>query len=106
MAELADRDAALLLDMLLAARDAQEFVKGLSEAAFGASRLRLDGYGLGEKVYEINFQAGRLARGVADRSSTPDKPRFVACAERTPDHSSGKGPAAWCHDRHTAAVGE
>jgi uncharacterized protein with HEPN domain len=39
MAELPERDAALLLDMLLAARDAQSFVEGLDEAAFLASRL-------------------------------------------------------------------
>jgi len=36
---LPERDAALLLDMLLAARDAKSFVAGLSEAAFVASRL-------------------------------------------------------------------
>jgi hypothetical protein len=39
MAELPERDAALLLDMLLAARDARAFVKGLDEGAFLASRL-------------------------------------------------------------------
>ena len=39
MAELPERDAALLLDMLLAARDAQRFVHGLDEAAFLESRL-------------------------------------------------------------------
>jgi uncharacterized protein with HEPN domain len=39
MADLSERDAALLLDMLLAARDAQGFVEGLDEAAFLASRL-------------------------------------------------------------------
>jgi uncharacterized protein with HEPN domain len=39
MAELPERDAALLLDMLLAARDAQDFIKGLDEAAFLQSRL-------------------------------------------------------------------
>ena len=39
MAELPQRDAALLLDMLFAARDAREFVEGLDEAAFLASRL-------------------------------------------------------------------
>jgi len=33
------RDAALLLDMLLAARDAVEFVAELDEASFEASRL-------------------------------------------------------------------
>src|ERR1700722_12572317 len=39
MAELPERDSALLLDMLLAARDARAFVKGLDERAFLASRL-------------------------------------------------------------------
>ena len=39
MAELPERDAALLLDMLLAARDALSFVEGLDEAAFLKSRL-------------------------------------------------------------------
>jgi uncharacterized protein with HEPN domain len=39
MGELPERDAALLLDMLLAARDAQSFIEGLDEAAFLASRL-------------------------------------------------------------------
>jgi uncharacterized protein with HEPN domain len=39
MAELPERDAALLLDILLAARDAQGFIEGLDEAAFLASRL-------------------------------------------------------------------
>ena len=39
MAELPERDAALLLDMLLAARDARGFVETLDEAAFLASRL-------------------------------------------------------------------
>jgi uncharacterized protein with HEPN domain len=40
MAELPEKDAALLLDMLLAARDAQSFVQGLDESAFLGSRLR------------------------------------------------------------------
>ena len=39
MAERSYRDAALLLDMLLAAQDALGFVTGLDEAAFLASRL-------------------------------------------------------------------
>lgn len=39
MADLPDRDAALLLDMLLAANDASSFVADLSEERFLASRL-------------------------------------------------------------------
>jgi uncharacterized protein with HEPN domain len=34
-----ERDAALLLDMLIAARDARDFAAGLDETAFLASRL-------------------------------------------------------------------
>jgi hypothetical protein len=39
MAKAGDRDAALLLDMLLAAKDARGFAAGMDEAAFLASRL-------------------------------------------------------------------
>jgi uncharacterized protein with HEPN domain len=39
MADLPDRDAALLLDMLLAANDASSFVADLSQEGFLASRL-------------------------------------------------------------------
>jgi uncharacterized protein with HEPN domain len=39
MAEVPERDAALLLDMLLAAEDARGFLAGMDEAAFAASRL-------------------------------------------------------------------
>ncbi|MBV9234951.1 MAG: DUF86 domain-containing protein [Xanthobacteraceae bacterium] len=39
MADLPERDAALLLDMLIAARDAQSFVAGLDESSFFGSRL-------------------------------------------------------------------
>ena len=39
MADLAARDAALLLDMLLAARDAKGFVQGMDKTAFLTSRL-------------------------------------------------------------------
>jgi uncharacterized protein with HEPN domain len=39
MAEPSERDAALLLDMVLAAQDAISFIAGLDEAAFLASRL-------------------------------------------------------------------
>ncbi len=39
MVDLSERDAALLLDMLLAARNAQNFVHGLDFDAFSASQL-------------------------------------------------------------------
>src|SRR5215211_7550879 len=45
---------------------------------FGGSQLKLEEYGLGERTYEQNFEAARLARRVADRFSTATQPRFVA----------------------------
>lgn len=46
---------------------------------FGATRLVLDEYGLGDKAYEINKAAALLARKAADDEvSSQSKPRFVA----------------------------
>ena len=45
---------------------------------FTASRLKLDEYGLGEHVAQINRDAARIAREACDAFSTPDRPRFVA----------------------------
>jgi len=45
---------------------------------FGGTPLVLGEYGLSEKSYEINFQATHLARELADRYSTPERPRWVA----------------------------
>jgi 5-methyltetrahydrofolate--homocysteine methyltransferase len=45
---------------------------------FGASRLKLQEYGLGERTHEINLAAAQLARRLADRYSSPAHPRFVA----------------------------
>jgi 5-methyltetrahydrofolate--homocysteine methyltransferase len=50
----------------------------LETDTFRSNRLTLGEYGLGERVHEINVAAARLAREVADRYSTPEKPRFVA----------------------------
>ena len=45
---------------------------------FNATRVSQAEYGLAELAVELNVAAARLAREVADRFSTPDKPRFVA----------------------------
>jgi 5-methyltetrahydrofolate--homocysteine methyltransferase len=50
----------------------------LETDSFTASRLKLDEYGLGARTHEINLNAARLARRLADRYSTPEQPRFVA----------------------------
>ncbi len=50
----------------------------LETDTFTASRLKLDEYGLGDRVADINRRAAEIARAAADRFSTPQRPRFVA----------------------------
>ncbi len=45
---------------------------------FTASRLKLDEYGLGERVAEVNRCAAQLARTACDSFRTPQRPRFAA----------------------------
>lgn len=45
---------------------------------FTGSRIKLDEYGLGAQTEAINRGAAELARDVADRFSTLERPRFVA----------------------------
>ncbi|TMG98787.1 MAG: 5-methyltetrahydrofolate--homocysteine methyltransferase [Betaproteobacteria bacterium] len=47
---------------------------------FGATSIAQEDYGLAEHAREMNVEAARIARAVADEYSTPDKPRFVAGA--------------------------
>ena len=62
MAErLSARDASLLLDMWLAARDAQAFVEGLDEAGFMASRLHQNAVIRSLEV--IGEAAGKVSAG-------------------------------------------
>jgi len=49
----ADRDASLLLDMLLAARDARSFLSGLTEEAFMTSRLHQNAV-IRSRMYAVN----------------------------------------------------
>ncbi len=50
----------------------------LETDTFRSNRITLGEYGLGDRVREVNVAAARLARRLADRFSTPEKPRFVA----------------------------
>src|SRR5512142_2896656 len=45
---------------------------------FGATRVVLNEFDLGERTHEINLAAAKLAREVANQFSTKDRPRFVA----------------------------
>jgi uncharacterized protein with HEPN domain len=69
MAEtLGERDASLLLDMWLAARDAREFVAGLDEAAFMASRLHQNAVIRSLEV--VGEAAGKVSQAV--RAAHPE----------------------------------
>lgn len=52
---------------------------------FGATRLVLDEYDIGDRAYELNRQAAAIAREAADEFSTTERPRFVlgACGPTT-----------------------
>jgi 5-methyltetrahydrofolate--homocysteine methyltransferase len=50
----------------------------LETDTFGATPLVLAEYDLASKALEINEKAASLARHIAEKHSTPDKPRFVA----------------------------
>ncbi|MGW0231038.1 methionine synthase [Actinopolymorpha singaporensis] len=44
---------------------------------FGANFAALSEYGIADRVHELSLAGARLAREVADRYSTPDRPRWV-----------------------------
>ncbi|CAA9336612.1 MAG: 5-methyltetrahydrofolate--homocysteine methyltransferase [uncultured Gemmatimonadaceae bacterium] len=47
---------------------------------FQSTPRRLEEWGLGDKVREINVAAARLARAACDTYATPERPRFVAAS--------------------------
>src|SRR5690554_2841750 len=47
-------------------------------ATFGAFSVPPAEYDIADRTHEINLNAARIAREVADGRSTPDHPRFVA----------------------------
>ncbi len=46
--------------------------------SFNANQFGMGDYGLEALVYELNFEAAKLARAAADQWSSPTQPRFVA----------------------------
>jgi 5-methyltetrahydrofolate--homocysteine methyltransferase len=45
---------------------------------FQSTPRRLEEWGIGDKVHELNVAAGRVARAACDKYATPEQPRFVA----------------------------
>jgi 5-methyltetrahydrofolate--homocysteine methyltransferase len=50
----------------------------LETCTFNSTPVSMEDYGLAHLVYELNVAGAKLARGLCDEFSTPDKPRFVA----------------------------
>lgn len=70
MADLPDRDVALVLDMLSAARDAAEFVRGMDLDGFRASRLHQNA--VIRSVEVVGEAAGRVSDATV--AANPDIP--------------------------------
>ncbi len=49
----------------------------LETNTFGSNRLKLEEYGIGDQIVQVNTAAVKLARELADKYSTPEQPRFV-----------------------------
>ncbi|WP_292672824.1 methionine synthase [Nocardioides sp.] len=52
----------------------------LETNTFNANAISLSDYGMQELAHELNLEAARLARNVADEFSTAERPRYVAGA--------------------------
>jgi len=61
--------------------------------SFNSNAISMVDYGLEKSVYHLNVEAAKLAREVADRYSTPDRPRFVAGSMGPTNKSSSMSPS-------------
>ena len=52
-------------------------VDAIETNTFGANWANLAEYGIEDRIYELAYTGGVIAREAADAFSTPDKPRFV-----------------------------
>ena len=52
-------------------------VDAIETNTFGANWANLAEYGIEDRIYELAFAGGKIAREAADSFTTPDKPRFV-----------------------------
>ena len=52
-------------------------VDAIETNTFGANWANLAEYDIEDRIYELAFAGGKIAREAADAASTPDHPRFV-----------------------------
>jgi len=52
-------------------------VDAIETNTFGANWSNLADYGIEDRIYELAYSGGKIAREAADAFSTPEKPRFV-----------------------------
>jgi uncharacterized protein with HEPN domain len=105
MAEASERDAALLLDMLLAAKDARAFVAGLSEAQFVDSRPHQNAVIRALEV--IGEAAGKVSRETQDaRAGVPWREITAMRHRLIHGYADGRLDLVWSvgHDRVDALI--
>lgn len=61
--------------------------------SFNSNAISMADYGLEKQVFQLNFEAAKLAREVANRFSTPEKPRFVAGSMGPTNKSASMSPS-------------
>ncbi|MCX5773536.1 MAG: methionine synthase [Fusobacteria bacterium] len=61
--------------------------------SFNSNAISMVDYGLEKHVFQLNFEAAKLAREVANRFSTPEKPRFVVGSMGPTNKSSSMSPS-------------
>src|SRR3989338_2712344 len=64
----------------------------LETCTFNSTSVSMADYEMQHLVYELNVAGARLARGLCDEFSTPDKPRFVACVLGPPGRTASISP--------------
>ncbi len=66
----------------------------LGTNTFNAQRISMEDYGMSDVVYEINYEAARIARKAADEwtKKDPSKPRFVAGAVGPTNKTASMSP--------------
>lgn len=62
---------------------------------FGSTAVVLEEYGIADKLYEISLEAGKIARRIADKYSTPQRRRFAVGAIGPGTKLVTLGQATW-----------
>ena len=80
-------------------------VDAIETNTFGANWANLAEYGIEDRIYELAYAGGVIAREAADAFSTPDKPRFVLGSLGPGTKLPSLGHTTYKHLRNTFGKG-